>query len=189
MLSCPDLQIPDDIATLLRSARNGEPGCWEEIVRRYRGLVQGTVGQFRLDAADRADAVQTTWLRLFEKSHTIRDPERLGPWLATIARRECLALIAHRQAERATDMSGEDRVSSASTPEALVLVADEQARVRAAAAELPRRSVQLLDALFAQPPVPYAEISNRLDMPVGSIGPTRARMMLRLRRALLGADA
>jgi DNA-directed RNA polymerase specialized sigma24 family protein len=73
----------------------------------------------------------------------------LGPWLATIARRECLALIAHRQAERATDMSGEDRVSSASTPEALALVADEHARVPAAAAELPRRSVQLLDALSA----------------------------------------
>jgi RNA polymerase sigma factor (sigma-70 family) len=191
MTICPTISADIhtvDITTLLRSAERGEPGCWEEIVRRYRSLIQATVAQFRLDAADRADATQSTWLRLLDKAHTIRDPECIGGWLATTARRECLALIATRNAERATDMEWDDRAASGSSPETLVMAADERRTVRAAVAELTEHSGLLIEALFGQQPMSYAEISAGLDMPIGSIGPTRARILRRLRRMLLDAD-
>lgn len=173
------------MATLLASARRGEPGCWEEIVRRYASLVQATVARFRLDNAHRADAAQSTWLHLFEKAETIRNPERIGAWLATTARRECLSLIAKQRRERATDTDRwDDRASMESTPETVVLSAVERQAVRVAAAELTGRSALLLEALFAPTPATYAEIASRLDIPVGSIGPTRARVMRRLRERL-----
>jgi RNA polymerase sigma factor (sigma-70 family) len=191
MSACPavsrDLQTTD-MTTLLRMAQTAEPGCWEEVVRRYGALVKSTVARFRLDSAHHADAVQSTWLRLFEKACTIREPERVGAWLVTTARRECLALIAIERRERATETRPwEERASTDATPEAVVLSAVERQAVRSAAAEITGRSALLLDALLAPTPVSYAEISARLDMPVGSIGPTRARIMRSL-RAKLGAE-
>ncbi len=183
----PDFDTSDitpDIAAVFRAAQRGEPGCWEEIVHRYRGVVQAAVGQYRLTAHDRADAAQNTWLRLFEKAHTIHDPTRLAGWLATTARRECLALLTRARREQTTDVGWDERVSVDAGPEALAVGADERRIVRAAAAELPARSARLIDALFAQAPASYVEISARLDMPVGSIGPTRSRIMRRLRDRL-----
>ena len=85
---------------LLRAVGDGEPPAWEELISRYGRLVRSTVASFRLQEAEAEDAVQNTWLRLMERMDTIRDPRCLGGWLATTARRECLALIrrGHREA-------------------------------------------------------------------------------------------
>ncbi len=80
-------------------ASEGDMATWEELVRRYNRLVRSTVASFRLQGADAEDAVQNTWLRVVERMDTIRDPERLGGWLATTASRECLALIRRRHPE------------------------------------------------------------------------------------------
>ncbi|MGB6162447.1 MAG: sigma-70 family RNA polymerase sigma factor, partial [Pseudonocardiaceae bacterium] len=78
------------VADLLLGISDRDPAAWEEIVRRYGKFVSVTVRSFRLQDADALDAVQMTWLRLAENAHRVQLPERLGGWLATTARRECL---------------------------------------------------------------------------------------------------
>src|SRR5918992_2735990 len=91
----------NSMTDLLLSIRDGDPAAWDEILRRYGKLVSTTVRSFRLQEADALDAVQMTWLRLAENAHRVRFPERLGGWLATTARRECLHIV--RQAILARD--------------------------------------------------------------------------------------
>jgi len=78
-------------AALFAAARTGDEDAWPELVRRYDGLIRAVVSQFSMNSADSGDAAQNTWLRLFERADTVREPEKLGAWLATTARRECLA--------------------------------------------------------------------------------------------------
>src|SRR6476660_5729059 len=102
---------------VLGAARTGDKTAWDEIVRRYEGSVRAAVASYRLNPADAADAVQNSWLRLLEYASTIRDPEKLGGWLTTTARRECLALIRHRSIERPSAVIDSDHASLEPTPE------------------------------------------------------------------------
>lgn len=172
-----------DVAAVFSAARGGDPAGWTELVRRYRPAIQAAVAPYRLGDADAADVVQTTWLRLLEHGHSVRDPERLGGWLATTARRESLAVLRRRRGEVLVD-TDRDTPASGPTPEAVVVDADVRREVRAVAAELTGRPALLVAALFSRQRVPYAEISSRLDIPVGSIGPTRSRALNHLRRRL-----
>jgi len=81
----------------LACARDGDLTAWEELFRRYDRLMRSTLSSFRLQPADADEAVQNTWLRVMERMSTIRDPERLGGWLATTASLECCALIRRKQ--------------------------------------------------------------------------------------------
>jgi RNA polymerase sigma factor (sigma-70 family) len=87
------------VAELLQRAAAGSQDAWDEIVRRYERLVWSVARAHRLDAADAADAVQTTWLRLVEHLGAIHEPDRLAAWLATTARRESLRLAGRRRRE------------------------------------------------------------------------------------------
>jgi RNA polymerase sigma factor (sigma-70 family) len=87
-----------DVADLLLRARDGDAAAWNEILCRYGKLVSTAVRSFRLQDADALDAVQMTWLRLAENAGRVQCPERLGGWLATTARRECLSIL--RQSKR-----------------------------------------------------------------------------------------
>jgi len=78
---------------LVAAACEGASQAWAEIVLRYERLVLGVVGSFRLQEADAADAAANTWLRAMEGLSALRDPDRLGGWLRTIARRECLGVL------------------------------------------------------------------------------------------------
>jgi RNA polymerase sigma factor (sigma-70 family) len=173
-----------DVAAVLDAVLDGDPVGWEEIVRRYRPLVLASVARFRLSAEDAADAVQTTWLRLLEHGHGIREPAKVGGWLATTARRECLALVRRNRGESLVETDWDELAATGPTPESVVVEADTRRIVRVAAAELSGRPALLVDALFAQPRVPYAELSTRFGIPVGSIGPTRSRALDRLRHRL-----
>lgn len=94
----------DSAADLLLRIRDGDPTAWTEVLRRYGKLVSTTVRWFRLQDADALDAVQMTWLRLVENAHRVQFPERLGGWLVTTARRECLHIL--RQSEPTRDLIG-----------------------------------------------------------------------------------
>ena len=82
---------------LLRTAVGGDPAAWEELVRRYEPAVAAMVTGFRLQEADARDAMQRTWLRMLESHRQIREPEALGGWLKTTARRECLRILAEQR--------------------------------------------------------------------------------------------
>jgi len=171
------------VAGLVRRAAEGDRGAWEGLHDQFARLIWSITSEFRLGESDAADVAQTTWLRLLEHIHRIEYPDRVGSWLAATARNECLrSLAAHKRVVLSHD-DAELGEAFAQEPEVDArLLADERAQVvRDALSRLPRRWQRLLEMLMADPPVPYAEISDQLDLPIGSIGPTRGRCLARLR--------
>jgi RNA polymerase sigma factor (sigma-70 family) len=173
-----------DIVRAVRDAAAGDPPAWEDLIDRYARLIWSITGEFRLGETDAADVVQTTWLRLVEHIDRLESPARVGSWLATTARRECMrSMAAHKRVVLAREADDEIGVPDAVEPslDARLLADERDAGVRAALARLPHRHQLLLEMLMADPPASYAEISDRLGLPVGSIGPTRGRCLARLR--------
>src|SRR3954470_24288197 len=84
-----------EVAELVRAAADGDQAAWHGLVDRYNGLVWSVARAHRLSTVDASDVVQTTWLRLVEHLGRLQDPERVGAWLATTARRECLRTLRH----------------------------------------------------------------------------------------------
>ncbi len=172
-----------DIAWLVRRAADGDRWAWERLVGQYARLIWAMTRDFKLAESDAADVAQVTWLRLLEHIDRLEHPARVGSWLAATARHECLRSVATRNKV----VPGGDDLSlteiAAHEPEIDErLLADERAKVvREALAHLPWRWRRLLELLMADPPASYAEISDQLGLPVGSIGPTRARSLARLR--------
>ncbi len=182
----PAVHGDGEVAALLHAAGRGDRGAWEEIVRRYGGLVTATVRAFRLQEADAADAEQRTWLRLVEHHRGVRDPAHLGGWLATTATRECLGIL--RAQRGVTDLADADALPDPQDVEQRVVDADEAARLWNVVTLLPPRGRAVVRALFADERTPYAEVARSTGIPVGSLGPTRARVLRQLRR-LLDEDA
>jgi RNA polymerase sigma factor (sigma-70 family) len=172
-----------DIAGLVRGAANGELEAWERLVDQYARLIWSITGEFKLVESDAADVAQTTWLRLLEHIDRIEYPERVGSWLAATARNECLRSLATRKRVVLSQDNAEFESAVAHGPEIDErLLADERAQVvREALSHLPRRWQRLLELLMADPPASYADISDELGLPIGSIGPTRGRCLARLR--------
>ena len=171
------------IASLVRGAAAGDTQAWERLVDQYARLIWSITADFKLAESDAADVAQTTWLRLLEHIDRIQYPDRVGSWLAATARNECLRSLAAR---KRVVLAHDDEVLTgmvASSPEIDErILADERAQVvRDALSRLPRRWQRLLELLMADPPTSYADISSELDLPVGSIGPTRGRCLARLR--------
>lgn len=175
---------PSEIAALLLAARDGDQSAWAEIMLRYGGLVSATVRSYRLQDADALDAIQMTWLRLLANGRQVHDPDKLGSWLATTARRECLAILrrSKRIAYREETLDG--LADSSVGPEQRFLAGEAVTAVRGLVAQLPTRGRVLLRALFSDSPQPYAEIARTMGIPIGSVGPTRARALRQLRRML-----
>lgn len=183
-------------ADLLRRADAGEQAAWDALVVRYTNLLWSVGRAHRLGAADAADVVQTTWLRLVENLGRIEDPERLPGWLATTARRECLRTLrrAGREPLGTGDDAALDVIDDHAEPLDAKLIADERdAALWACFERLSERCRVLLRILVATPPPAYADVAAALGMPIGSIGPTRGRCLERLRsladEVALGPDA
>jgi RNA polymerase sigma factor (sigma-70 family) len=176
------------VETLVRTAAAGDQTAFDELVGRFSGLVWSVIRAHRLPEVDAQDVFQTTWLRLVEHLDRLREPRAVGGWLATTARHEALRLL--RQADRVRPTS-EDQLDrpDAVTPDldATLLRSEQDARLWQAFLGLSERCQALLRVLMADPPPSYEEVSRALDLPVGSIGPTRGRCLTRL-RALLRAD-
>jgi RNA polymerase sigma factor (sigma-70 family) len=172
-----------DAAELVRLAADGHVGAWEGLVERYGRLIWSITVEFRLVESDAADVTQTTWLRLFEHIGRLEHPDRVASWLASTARHECLRHVAaHKKVVLGHD---DDELTSVVAHEPEVderLLADERAQVvRTVLTRLPKRHQRLLEMLMADPPASYADISDELGLPIGSIGPTRGRLLARLR--------
>jgi RNA polymerase sigma factor (sigma-70 family) len=171
----------------LLGARKGDQSSWNAIVTQYSALVWAVARSFRLSSSDAADVYQATWLRLVEHVDQIRDAERLGSWLGTTARREALALLRRGRGELpASDVDLISGVAADLTPpvEERLLRDEEHARLWHAFGRLPENCQRLLRVIFADPPPSYAEASAVLEIPIGSIGPTRSRCLAGLQSQL-----
>ena len=175
------------VVDLVTRASAGDDGAWNEIVERYIPLVWKICVRYQLSAADIEDVGGTVWLGLFEQLGKLREPAALPGWLATTTQRECLRVL--KQSRRYELFGGDpgDGVLAAEAGKAMIeeeiLLAERNAKLRAALAELAEDDRRLLTLLLSDPPLPYARISEILGMPQGSIGPTRARCLARLRRS------
>jgi RNA polymerase sigma factor (sigma-70 family) len=173
------------MADLLLRVGDGNPAAWDEIFLRYGKLVSTTVRSFRLQEADALDAMQMTWMHLAENAHRVRFPERLGGWLATTARRECLHILRQTNpASGAIRIVPDTVVDPSAGPEQRVIDADISRTLWMLVAGLSPRRRALLRALFRDNPLSYAEVARAAEIPPGGIGPTRARALQQLRRRL-----
>ena len=173
------------VVALVARAREGDKRAWDEIVERYAPLVWSICLRHRLSEHDAADVGQTVWLRLVEQLRVLREPAALAGWLATTTRRESLRVLrASRDRQLREDPVDAEAVADADAGmvEQELLAAERGVALREAFTRLPQRCQRLLSLLMENPPVPYAEISARLRMPIGGIGPNRARCLDRLRR-------
>lgn len=170
------------MAHLVRAAAGGDQAAWNALVDRFSGLLWATARAHRLSPTDSAEVAQTTWLKLVEHLDRIRDPERLGGWLATTARRESLRLIHHGSREFASDDVADLDTRTDPPVGAAILSAERDDALWKAFAALGERCQSLLRLLIADPSPSYEEVSAALEMPVGAIGPTRQRCLERLRR-------
>ena len=173
------------VSDLVAAAIAGDAAAWNAIVDRFAGLVWAIARRHRLSAADAADVSQTTWLRLVEHLERIEKPERIGAWLATTARHESLRVL--RLANRQIPVPNEDffELARADEPglDAALIAQDRNRELAELVMTLPPRCQELLHVLTADSPPNYVEIGAQLGMPTGSIGPTRARCLERIRRS------
>lgn len=169
---------------LVRRAVEGEQAAWNGIVDRFSGLVWSVCRLFRLSEADAADVAQTVWLRTVEHLPALREADALPGWLSTTTRHECLRVL--KQRNRQSFYPGDEVVERTVDPDApdldaAIVAAERRAAVLEALALLPDHCRQLIELLVRDDRPSYAEIGARLQMPIGSIGPTRSRCLDKLR--------
>jgi RNA polymerase sigma factor (sigma-70 family) len=178
-----------DTSELVAAARNGCPDAVAQLVDRYAGVVWSVARSYGLREADVHDAVQNTWLRMIEHLDEVRDPERLGGWLATTARRECLRILNGGRRELVgLEPAVVERADRATPgPEHDVIDRTMQSLLWTRVAELPPAGSHMVTTLVGTDPPSYRDYARVNGMPIGSIGPRRMRYLQQLRQLLEGA--
>lgn len=184
-----DTELSDNpVPGWVQAAAAGDSHAWEQLVDRYQNLLWSICRGYRLSAEDSADVVQLTWLRLLDNLERIRDPRRLPGWLATTCRRECLAVRRRSQSSVPTEDERMGRLLGGGPPaDEPVLTADQFAILWDAFRRLSEWCQRVLRALVVDPedgPPSYRLVASELQVPVGSLGPTRARCLDQLRKLL-----
>ena len=173
-----------EVGELVLRAQQDDSAAWATLTEALGDLVWSVVRGFRLNDADSADAAQMTWLRAVERLDAVREPERFGLWLATTARRECMRCIERGARVQAVDPQQDRLDVSTDDFASAVIDRDESRRAVEALSLLGENCYELLRMILCDPPFTYAEISELLDIAVGTIGPRRQRCMSSLRAAM-----
>ena len=168
-------------ADLLAAALGGSQAAWDAMVDRYSGLVWWAIRGFRLSEADAAEVSQTVWLKLLENAHRVRDPKCLGGWLVSTSRNACAAVLRTSQ-RTCFDDDLDSRVGDIGELDGAMLDDERRQAVDQAVTVLSQREQQLLGLLTAEPRLSYEHIAETLAVRIGSIGPTRQRIIAKLRR-------
>lgn len=173
-----------DVGALVRAAAAGDEAAWSALVAQFSKLLWAIARNHRLDGHDAAEVTQTTWLRLAENIDRLQDPSKVGGWLATTARHEALRVLrgAGRQIPMGDDLPDPDCRETAPAIDDELLRCERDETLWRAFSRLPERDQALLRLLVSDPMPSYEEIAAAIGRPVGSIGPTRARCLQKLRR-------
>jgi RNA polymerase sigma factor (sigma-70 family) len=179
---------PSDEA-LIHACRRGDQAAWEQLIERYQRLIYSIPRRAGLDEDQAADVFQRVFAALVQKLDQIEQPERIGAWLTTTARREVWRITRRERFVTSFSSDVEDLAADLPddmpAPDEMLVRLEEQHKVRTALAALDERCRRLLILLFYRSePAHYAEIAAALGTSEGSIGPTRARCLQKLRRLL-----
>jgi len=189
------MDIDEELLELVVGCRAGDKAAWAALVQRFQRLVYAVVCRMGLDEHDAADVFQTVFERLNKHLPRLKDPSKLRAWVVTTAKRE--ALLQRQRARRTVSMTVADDEDTGVSPEWDVAddaLRPEQTlshlqqldRLRHAIDSLEPRTRSLVEMLFCDEDerLPYEDIARQLGMAVGSLGPTRKRLLERLRRSL-----
>jgi len=176
---------PTPLALLIRAAIEGNQSAWDGLVGRYAPLVRRVARQYRLNSSDADDLHQILWLRVFQHLADLREPDALPGWISSTARREAMRIVNSLQRTELIDPHLEGRFTRtefdpAHGVDAGVIRAELHRAIQDGLSELAAEQRELLVLLVADPPLSYQQISQRMGIPVGSIGPTRARCLRKL---------
>ena len=183
-------------AELIEAARACDEDAWEQIVGRYQPLINGISRRHRLAPDDVNDLSQYVWMQLLDHVHKLREPRALPGWIAATTTHRCYEILRNHKRSVSVDPLVMGRFELAAAPARKtngdgpvgvdddLLRADERRAIRQGLAELTESQQELLSLLVADPPVPYSEISRRMRLPIGSIGPTRARLLKKLKGSI-----
>lgn len=181
-------KLPDE--ALIGLCLAGDRDAWSALIRRYERLIHAIPRRYGLDEPDRLDVFQAVCVTLLEKLDTLRDRRSLAGWLVSTTART--SFETQRRRRRESGDLPEDALTEPDLPAARAQALEEQALLRVALDRLSPRCRRILEFTFLSPDgASYREIARDLDMPEGSVGPTRGRCLEKLRLALrdLGVDA
>jgi len=169
------------VTALITAARRGDGTAWGRLVEEFSPMLRGIARSYRLAPSDVDDVVQETWIALHANIEGIRNPDALPGWLATTVRRRSLKLL---QAAGREQLSCDVPVEATDhrTPEQAMLAAERRQVFARAVSALPIQQRRVVTALAARPDLDYRQLASLLRMPIGSLGPTRARGLASLER-------
>jgi RNA polymerase sigma factor (sigma-70 family) len=170
-----------ELACLARDAAGGDEFAWTELVRRLDSVLRGVARRYRLAAADVDDVVQTTWLRAVDHVGRLNDPGAIAGWLIVTTRREAMRTLQRGVREVLTEDTSDIDDPDPAGPDMLAIERERRRALHGAVDRLSGRQRVLLSSMLATPAPTYEQLSARLEIPVGSIGPTRDRALARLR--------
>ena len=161
----------------------GDAYSWEALVEEFSPLVRSVLRRYRLSEWDIADVSQNVWFSLFAHLPRIREPAALPGWIVTTTRNAALRTLSAAQRTEPMEPERCARLDQAAHPEleAEIISLEERRAVRAGIRELRPAEQQLMLMLLTDPAPSYRQISRQLGIPIGSIGPTRARCLHKLR--------
>jgi RNA polymerase sigma factor (sigma-70 family) len=176
---------------LVERARDGDESAWETIVYKYQNLLYSIPLRAGLHRDSASDVLQEVFTTLFQKIESLEKPEFLRAWLVTTTQHKTIHFI-HREArgkpksiDELESTTGFEVVDPALAPDEALIQLEEEKQIEDALAAVEERCRRLLTLLYLnQHQMPYAEIARMLDIPVGSIGPTRARCLEKLIKLL-----
>lgn len=184
--TAPEAPAFNRAALLVDACRSGDQAAWRELIRTYCTVPWAVARSFRLRTTDCEDVCQATWLRVVENIHQLRDPAKLTSWLVTIARREAMRHVEQERRQVPIGDNGCFDIAPdvSATVEETILDRSSDVRLMAAFRRLNEQHQALLAMLLREPAMSYDEISAALGIPRGSIGPTRNRLLRRLRESV-----
>ncbi len=179
----PQLLDAQSDAELIENCLKGNQNAWEALIRRYQNLIYSVPIRYHFSAPDAADVFQHVCVTLLEKLKTLRNTQTISSWLYITTKRHCWKIAKKQRME--VELEGEEGIADDSKGENLVL----QHQIKNGVQQLSEKCRELISALYyADPPLSYDEITEKFGIPFGSIGPTRARCLERLKKILSGKD-
>ena len=186
-MTAPDLTYSppsSDLTELVVAAVDGSRSAWNVLVARFSPLVTALTRRFGLNHSDAEDVAQTVWLRLVEHLARLREPRALPGWIATTTRNESLRVLSAQNRVDLVDPQTDARLDTTTSDDDVamnLLLAERRQAVNAGLEVLRAPQRELLLLTVADPQMSYRQISQRLSMPTGSIGPIRARCLKTLK--------